>query len=90
MSKLLDTTPGSVMKKMLDYINYRIINDRKNKKEKDKMKTYKIVIHDPNKVDLDNDKFTKQSTIFEDYKEFNSRHELKEWLLDYVEIIEMI
>ncbi len=54
------------------------------------MKTYKIVIHDPNKVDLDNDKFTKQSTIFEDYKEFNSRHELKEWLLDYVEIIEMI
>ena len=54
------------------------------------MKTYKIIIHDTNKVDLDNDKFTKQSTIFEDYKEFDSRHELKEWLLDYVEIIEMI
>ena len=54
------------------------------------MKTFKIVIHDPNKVDLDNDKFTKHSTIFEEYKEFKSRHELKEWLLDYVEIIEMI
>ena len=54
------------------------------------MKTFKIVIHDPNKVDLDNDKFTKNSTIFEDYKEFKSCHELKEWLLDYVEIIEMI
>ena len=29
-----DTTPGSVMKKMLDNIIYGIINDRKNKKEK--------------------------------------------------------
>ena len=54
------------------------------------MITFKIVLHDTNKVDLDNDKFTKNSTIFEDYKEFKSRHELKEWLLDYVEIIEMI
>jgi len=32
VSKLTDTTPGSGPKIMLDYINYRIINDRKNKK----------------------------------------------------------
>jgi hypothetical protein len=32
VSELLDTTPGSGLKIMLDYINYRIINDRKNKK----------------------------------------------------------
>jgi len=31
----LDTTPGSDLKIMLDNIIYRIINDRKNKKEKE-------------------------------------------------------
>ena len=39
MSKLTDTTPGSSPKIMLDNIIYRTINDRKNKKEKEKMKT---------------------------------------------------
>jgi len=34
VSKLLDTTPGSSLKIMLDNIIYGIINDRKNKKEK--------------------------------------------------------
>ena len=34
VSKLTDTTPGSGPKIMLDYINYRIINDRKNRKDK--------------------------------------------------------
>tara|TARA_R110002020_G_scaffold465533_1_gene687018 strand:- start:775 stop:1071 length:297 start_codon:yes stop_codon:yes gene_type:complete len=31
-----------MMKKMLDYNNYRIINDRKNKKEKEKMNKKQI------------------------------------------------
>ena len=48
--------------------------------------TYKIVIHNPNKVDILDD----NSKIFEDYKEFKSREEVKKWLLDYVEILEMI
>ena len=34
VSKLTDTTPGSGLKIMLDYINYRIINDRKYDKRK--------------------------------------------------------
>jgi len=35
VSKLTNTTPGSGPKIMLDNIIYRIINDRKNKKEKE-------------------------------------------------------
>tara|TARA_R100000008_G_scaffold68542_1_gene45738 strand:- start:614 stop:721 length:108 start_codon:yes stop_codon:yes gene_type:complete len=34
VSKLTDTTPGSVSKIMLDNIIYRTINDRKNRKDK--------------------------------------------------------
>jgi hypothetical protein len=52
--------------------------------------TYKIVIHNPNRVDMNNDILDDNSKIFEDYKEFKSREEVKKWLLDYVEILEMI
>ena len=52
--------------------------------------TYKIVIHNPNKVDMNNDILDDNSKIFEDYKEFESREEVKKWLSDYIEILEMI
>ena len=31
-----------------------------------------------------------KSKVFEEYKDFKSRSDAKEWLLSYVEIIEMI
>tara|TARA_Y100000401_G_scaffold14765_1_gene10001 strand:- start:302 stop:466 length:165 start_codon:yes stop_codon:yes gene_type:complete len=54
------------------------------------MKTYQIVVYDPNKVDRNNDILDDKSKVFEEYKDFKSRSEAKEWLLSYVEIIRMV
>ena len=54
------------------------------------MKTYKIVIHNPKQVDINDNILDDKSNIMEEYKDFKSRAEAKEWLLSYVEIIEMI
>ena len=54
------------------------------------MKTYKIVIHNPKQVDINDNILDDKSIIMEEYKDFKSRSEAKEWLLSYVEIIEMI
>ena len=54
------------------------------------MKTYKIVVHNPKQVDINDNILDDKSNIMEEYKEFKSRSEAKEWLLSYVEIIEMI
>ena len=54
------------------------------------METYKIVIHNPDIVDMQQDELNKRSTMYEEYKEFKSRSEAKQWLSDYVEIIQMI
>ena len=54
------------------------------------MKTYQIVVHNPNQVDRNNDILDDKSKVFEEYKDFKSRSDAKEWLLSYVEIIEMI
>ena len=51
-------------------------------------KTYKIVIHDPDKVDINNDIMDEKSTMLEIEKQFNSRSDAKQWLADYIEIIE--
>ena len=60
------------------------------KEKSNNISTYKIVIHDPNKVDMNNDILDDNSKIFEEYKEFESHEEVKKWLLDYIEILEMI
>ena len=52
--------------------------------------TYKIVIHNPDMVDLNNDIMNEKSQMFEVYKEFESRSKAKEWLSEYLEIIEML
>ena len=54
------------------------------------MKTYKIVIHNPKQVDINDNILDDKSNIMEEYKDFKSRSEAKERLLSYVEIIEMI
>jgi len=54
------------------------------------MKNYKIVVHDPKQVDINDNILDDKSNVLEEYKEFKSRSEAKEWLLSYVEIIEMI
>jgi len=54
------------------------------------MKTYKIVVHNPRQVDLNDNILDDKSNVIEEYKDFKSRSEAKQWLLDYVEIVEMI
>ena len=54
------------------------------------MQTFKIVIHNPDIVDMNEDELNEKSTMYEEYKEFKSRSEAKQWLLDYIEIIQMI
>ena len=54
------------------------------------MQTFKIVVHDPKQVDINDNILDDKSNVMEEYKEFKSRSEAKEWLLSYVEIIEMI
>ena len=45
-------------------------------------KTFKIVIHDPNKVDINNDIMEEKSTMLEIEKKCNSSTEAKQWLTD--------
>jgi hypothetical protein len=52
--------------------------------------TYKIVIHNPDKVDMNNDILDDQSRIWEIYKDFKCRDDAKKWLSDYIEVIEML
>tara|TARA_B100000959_G_scaffold154198_1_gene161682 strand:- start:647 stop:811 length:165 start_codon:yes stop_codon:yes gene_type:complete len=54
------------------------------------MKTYKIVVHNPEQVDINNNILDDKSNVIEQYKDFKSRSEAKDWLLSYVEIVEMI
>ena len=54
------------------------------------MKTYKIVVHNPEQVDINDNILDDKSNVIEEYKDFKSRSEAKQWLLDYVEIVEMI
>lgn len=66
------------------------------KQHEDKIKettsktTFKIVIHNPDLVDMNRDIMNEKSQMFEVYKEFDSRSKAKEWLADYIEIIEML
>ena len=54
------------------------------------MKTYKIAIHDPTMVDYNKDILSDDTIVYSELKKFNSREDAKSWLLEYVEIIEMI
>ena len=54
------------------------------------MKTYKIAVHDPAMVDYNKDILSDDTIVYSELKKFNSREEAQEWLLEYVEIIEMI
>ena len=53
-------------------------------------RTFQIVVHNPNQVDMNDNILDDKSKVFEKYKDFKSRSDAKEWLLSYVEIIEMI
>ena len=52
--------------------------------------TFKIVIHNPDKVDLNNDILDEKSTMYETFKDFKSRSDAKQWLADYIQVVEMI
>ena len=54
------------------------------------MKTFRIVVHNPRQVDMNDNILDDKSNVVEEYKDFKSRSEAKDWLLSYVEIIEMI
>ena len=54
------------------------------------MKAYKIVVHNPEQLDINNTILDDKSNVIEQYKDFKSRSEAKDWLLSYVEIVEMI
>ena len=54
------------------------------------MKTYKIVVHNPRQVDMNDNILDDKSNVIEEYKDFKSPSEAKKWLLDYVEIVEII
>jgi len=54
------------------------------------MSEFKIVIHNPDKVDMNDDILDESSTIYETYKEFDNYKEAKKWLLEYTEIMQMI
>ena len=54
------------------------------------MSEFKIVIHNPDKVDMNDDILVENSTIYETYKEFDNHKEAKKWLLEYTEIMQMI
>ena len=51
------------------------------------MQTFKIVIHNPDIVDMNKDELNEKSTMYEEYKEFKSRSEAKQWLLEIIEMI---
>ena len=52
--------------------------------------TFKIVIHNPDKVDLNNDILDEKSTMYETFKDFKSRSDAKQWLADYIQVVEML
>ena len=52
--------------------------------------TFKIVIHNPDKVDLNNDILDEKSTMYETFKDFKSRSDAKQWLADYIQVVKMI
>ena len=54
------------------------------------MKTYKIVVHNPEQVDINDNILDDKSNVIEQYKDFKSRSEAEDWLISYVEIVEMI
>ena len=54
------------------------------------MKTFKIAVYDPSKVDNNGDILSDEYIVYSEFKKFNSREAAEEWLLDYVEIIEYI
>ena len=54
------------------------------------MNTYKIAVHDPAMVDYNKDILSDDTIVCSELKKFNSREEAQDWLLEYVEIIEMI
>ena len=54
------------------------------------MSNFKIVIHNPDKVDMNNDILDENSEIYTTYKEFDNHKEATKWLLEYCEIMHMI
>ena len=54
------------------------------------MREFKIVIHSPDKVDMNNDILDETSEIYETIKKFKTREKAKKWLEEYIEILEMI
>ena len=52
--------------------------------------TFKIVIHNPDKVDLNNDILDEKSTMYETFKDFKSRSDAKQWLADYIQVVDML
>jgi len=54
------------------------------------MKTFKIAVYDPSRVDNNGDILSDEYIVYSEFKKFNSREAAEEWLLDYVEIIEYI
>tara|TARA_R100000781_G_C4049164_1_gene116866 strand:+ start:536 stop:808 length:273 start_codon:yes stop_codon:yes gene_type:complete len=53
-------------------------------------KTYKITIYDPDKVEINGEILNEEATMWKTYKDFKSEDEAKNWLLDHIEIVEMI
>ena len=62
----------------------------KGKNKMSNKTTYKIVIHNPDKVDMNDDILNDQSRMWEIYKDFECRDDAKKWLSDYIEVIEML
>jgi len=64
-------------------------------KGKNKMTKYKIIIYDPYKVHIHSDLLSDETQALEidsgdeGVPDFKNRSEAKEWLKDYIEIIEM-
>ena len=53
------------------------------------VKTYKIVVHNPKQVDINDNILDDKSNVIEEYRDFKSRADAEEWLLSYVEILEI-
>jgi len=54
------------------------------------MNEFKIVIHNPDKVDMNDDILNECSELYDTIKKFNNRSEAEKWLLEYTEILEII
>jgi len=66
------------------------IDFKKDKEDIMNNKTYKITIYDPDKVEINGEILNEEATMWKTYKDFKSEDEAKNWLLDHIEIIEMI